>query len=287
MNRVLKDLLAKDDAGPLRVAVRLFEQGDVKAASDALRAWIPQSTQSWLAPYMLARCYLFQGDADAAESVLETALAHSLQVPSVALLKLEIQSELAERSYSSVIQSHPDFYRARMLKARSLSADNRVDEAVREYREVLQAMPGLPQAHLAIAQLYAEQLNWAGAIGELSEELTVSPNNGLALALLGHAYVQTGNEGRAIPILKQVISRYPDDAYALADLGKALAATGRTKEAIERLEAAVARDGSQYRLHYRLFELYRRTGQHELAQKHLAVFQTEAARRRTRMPALQ
>jgi tetratricopeptide (TPR) repeat protein len=172
-----------------------------------------------------------------------------------------------------------------MLKARTLSADHRVDEAIREYRAVLQSMPGLPQAHLAIAQLYADQLNWPGAIEELSAELAVSPNNGLALALLGHAYVQSGNEGPAIPILRRVIARYPDDAYALGDLGKALAVKGQTKEAIDKLEAAVARDPAQYRLHYRLFELYSRTGQSELAKKHLAIFQTEAARRRTRTPA--
>jgi len=286
VNHALKELFAKDDAGPLRDAVRLFELGKVPEAAAELRGGMPQS-KSWLAPYLLARCYLFQSDADAAEAVLETVLAPSLEIPSVALLKLEIQSELAVRSYSIVMQSHPDSYRAHMLKARTLGANGRVDEAVREYREVLHAMPLLPQVHLAIAQLYSEQSNWEDAIKELNQELAISPNNALALALLGRGYVQTGNEGQAIPVLRRVIHQYPDDAYALGDLGKALAAKGQTKEAIEKLEAAVARDSSQYRLHYRLFELYRLTGQQELAQQHLAIFRTEDARRRTRGPALE
>ena len=76
-------------------------------------------------------------------------------------------------------------------------------------------------------------------------------------------------------MLRRVIQQYPGDAYALGDLGKALAAKGQTKEAIEKLEAAVARDSSQYRLHYRLFELYRLTGQQDLAQRHLTIFRTE------------
>jgi predicted Zn-dependent protease len=174
-----------------------------------------------------------------------------------------------------------------MLKARTLGAENRVDDAVREYRAVLEARPGLPQVHLAIAQLYVEELNWPNAIEELTAELALSPNNSLAMALLGRAYVQTGNEGRAIPLLRQVISRYPEDAYALGDLGKALAAKGQTKEAIEKLEAALAYDPSLYRLHYRLSELYRQMGQPDLARKHLVTFQAESARRKTQMPTLE
>ena len=281
VNRALHDSVA------LRPAARSFELGNLPATITELRTGMTRPVENWLVPYFLARCYLLQGETDAAEAMLEKVPAASLQMPSIAVLKLEIESELAVRSYGAVMQLHPESYRARMLKARSLGADNRADEAIREYREVLQTMPGLPQVHLAIAQLYADQSNWEGATQELHEELEVSPNNGLALALLGHAYVQTGNEGRAIPVLRRVIERYPNDALALGDLGKALAAKGQTKEAIAKLEAALAGDGSQYRLHYRLFELYRLTGQQQLAEKHLAVFRTEDARHRARGPSLQ
>ena len=287
VNKILKDQFAGGPAQQVGAAVRSFQAGDIQAAVAALRTIGARSTPNWLAPYLLARCYLLQGNTDTAESVLEAAPASALQVPSVALLKLEIQSELAERSYAALVQSHPDSYRARMLKARTLGAKNRVDDAVREYRAVLEARPGLPQVHLAIAQLYVDELNWANAIEELNEELALSPNNSLAMALLGRAYVQTGNEARAIPLLRQVIARYPEDAYALGDLGKALAAKGQTREAIQKLQAALSCDPSLYRLHYRLSELYRQTGQPELARKQLVAFQTESARRKTQMPALE
>jgi tetratricopeptide (TPR) repeat protein len=287
VNEILKNQLTSEHARPVRAAVRSFQDGDIQAAATALQTIGARSTPSWLAPYLLARCYLLQGKTDAAESVLESSPASALQVPSVALLKLEIQSELAERSYDAVAQSHPDSYRARMLKARSLGAQNHVDDAVREYRAVLEARPGLPQVHMAIAQLYVGELNWTNAIEELNDELALSPYNNLAMALLGRAYVQTGNEGRAIPLLRQVISRYPKDAYALGDLGKALAAKGQTKEAIEKLEAALSCDPSLYRLRYRLSELYRQTGQPELARKQLVTFQAESARRKAQMPAVE
>jgi predicted Zn-dependent protease len=259
----------------------------VHAAITALRTSNGPSAPNWLAPYLLARCYLLQGEADAAESVLEAVPASARRFPSVALLKLEIQSELAGRSYAALVQLHPDSYRARMLKARTLGAKNHVDDAVREYRAALEARPGLPQVHLAIAQLYVDELNWTNAIEELNQELAVSPNNSLAMALLGRAYVQTGNETRAIPLLRKVIARYPDDAYALGDLGKALAATAQTKEAIEKFEAALSCDPSLYRLRYRLSELYRQTGHPDLARKQLVAFQAESARRKTQLPALE
>jgi tetratricopeptide (TPR) repeat protein len=287
VNKIVKDQLASGHSQAIHTAVHSFQSCDIQSAVAALRTNNQQSNPIWLGAYLLTRCYLLQANTDAAESVLEAMPASAFQVPSVALLKLEVQSDLAGRSYAALLQSHPDSYQARMLKARTLGAENHVDDAVREYRSILEERPGLPQVHLAIAQLYVDETNWANAIEELRQELALTPNNSLAMALLGRAYVQTGNEGQAVPLLRQVVSRYPEDAYALGDLGKALAARGQTKEAIEKLEAALSFDPSLYRLHYRLSELYRQTGRPDLARKHLVTFQAERARRKTQMPTLE
>lgn len=286
VNQMLNERLALVENVQLRTALNKFQQGDLLGAISELRNK-PPSSAGWLASYLLSRFYFLQGDAAAAESALETMAKPALAMPSVAILKLEVQSELVVRTYDSLIQSHPEFYGARMIKARTLGAAGKFDEAIHEYWEVLQSKPSLPQVHLAMAQLYAEQSKWESAADELTQELAISPDNGLALALLGRSYVQIGKEARAIPVLRRVISRYPTDALALGDLGKALAGQGQTQEAIEKLLAAVNLDPSQYRLHYRLFELYRLTGQNEIANKHLAIFKAEDARRRTRVPNLQ
>jgi len=287
VNRMLKDQMAMSSGALLRDAVRLFEQGDIAQAAARLRSAIRTREETWIAGYLLARCYVFTGNFDEAEIVIEQLLARYLDVPSVALLKVEIQSELVLLNYDAVMRGSPNSHRARMLKARALAADHHLDEAISEYREVLRAMPSLPQVHLAIAQIYADQLNWPSVIQELNHELVVSPHNGLALALLGHAYVETGNADAALPVLTKVVSRYPHDALALADLGKALASEGQYAKAIRALEAALAHDESQYRLHYRLFELCRLTGQEELARKHLTLFQQESAKRKSRAPSVQ
>jgi predicted Zn-dependent protease len=104
VNEILKNQLASGHAQPVSAAVRYFQHGDIQTAVTALQTKSAQPTPNWLVPYLLARCYLLQGNADSAESVLEAVPASALQVPSMALLKLEIQSELAERSYAALIQ---------------------------------------------------------------------------------------------------------------------------------------------------------------------------------------
>jgi tetratricopeptide (TPR) repeat protein len=77
----------------------------------------------------------------------------------------------------------------------------------------------------------------------------------------------------------------PQDGRAYGDLGKAWTLNGETNKAIEAYERALRHDGTQYDLHYRLFELYRKTGQAGLAQSHLAAFKAEEARKRANYSA--
>jgi tetratricopeptide (TPR) repeat protein len=282
VNRVVKEHLEAEGKGVLRDAVRLYEQGDFKGAEARLGSGAKAGADAWIPAYLLARCYLAEGDFDTAEQVVETSLAGEFKLPSVALLKLETQSELALRSYETVLAKQPDSNAARILRAKSLAAANSPEKAIEEYREVLRAQPEAPEAHLGIAQIYADQLNWAGVIEELKQELAWTPNNGLALALLGHALAESDEADKAIPILQKVLLRYPHDAEALADLGKALAQNNQNGKAIEAFESAVRWDPSRYRLHYRLYQLYQSTGQPDLANRHLAVFQAEDSRRRAK-----
>jgi Flp pilus assembly protein TadD len=57
------------------------------------------------------------------------------------------------------------------------------------------------------------------------------------------------------------------------ELGKLCADTNRTAEAIRELEAALERSPRMEAAHYRLGQLYQRTGQTALAKRHLAEYQ--------------
>ncbi|PYU98948.1 MAG: hypothetical protein DMG26_17405 [Acidobacteria bacterium] len=85
---------------------------------------------------------------------------------------------------------------------------------------------------------------------------------------------------QAVHVLSRLIEIHPQDGRAYADLGKAWALKGESEKAIAAYERALRYDGTQYDLHYRLFELYRKTGQAGLAQNHLAAFKTGEAKKR-------
>jgi tetratricopeptide (TPR) repeat protein len=280
IDKLVREQVAADATGALRAAVVSYEKGDYPAAAASLGASMQTPGRHWIFPYLLARCYVEEGEFDSAEKVLETSLARQSNLPSVVFLTLEVRSELALRCYDFVLSKQPDSNAARILRAKSFAAANNPDKAVEEYRAVLQVQPDLPEVHLGIAQIYADELNWQGVIEELRKELELSPENGLALALLGHAYAESDQPGEAVPILTKVLTRFPRDAGTLADLGKSFAQKGNTEKAIQFYESAVLYDPSRYQIHYRLFQLYQSTSHAEAARQHLSAFRAEDAKHR-------
>jgi tetratricopeptide (TPR) repeat protein len=281
LNKLVQQAMAADRSGKLGAAVDLYRKGEFGAAKRLLTPG-PKEAQPWISAYVLARCELGDRDFDGAEQVLETSLKGRLQLPTVALLKVQVQSELALRAYESVVAREPDSNAARLLQAKAFAAANNPDKAIEVYKDALRLQPGLPEIHLAIAKLEADRLNWSDVIDEIHEELAVSPENSLALALLAHAYAETDQGKEAIPLLIKVLANYPDDVDGLSDLGKSYAQQGNRAKAIDAYERALAIDGSRYRLHYRLFQLYQAGGQVDLAQQHLKVFQAEDSSRRAK-----
>ena len=109
-----------------------------------------------------------------------------LQLPTVALLKVQVQSELALRAYESVVAREPDSNAARLLQAKAFAAANNPDKAIEVYKDALRLQPGLPGDSPGHCKtLEADRLNWSDVIDEIHEELAVSPENSLALALFG------------------------------------------------------------------------------------------------------
>lgn len=276
INRLVKERLQSEGSASFVTAVSLFEKGNYAEAAARLRGHVRSG--QWIDAYVLARSLLAENDPNSAQEVLDRYLRAQYQMPSVALLKLEVQSQLAAQSYGAVLAKQPGSTEARILHARSLAAEDHIDEAIDEYRDILKSDPTLEEIHLAIGKLYLDQGLWSGAAAEFVQELKNSPDNSLALALLGHAYTEANEPDLAVPILERVLARFPKDAAALADYGKDLTQKGDKRGAIEAFESSLKEDGSEYRLHYLLFQLYRAEGQDKLAQSHLSIFQAEEAK---------
>jgi tetratricopeptide (TPR) repeat protein len=190
------------------------------------------------------------------------------------------------RCFELVLAKDPDSQRAKLILAKSHAVAGRIEDAISTYREVLKQAPDTLGIHLAIGQLYEDQLNWHAAADELKSELALGPENALALAHLGHVYTELQDADQAIPILTQLLSIHANDGRAYGDLGKAWTMKGNTLKAIEAFERAVRYDPSQNNLHYRLFQLYSKTGDNARARSHLTAFKAGEADKQQRQKAV-
>lgn len=280
VNRLLKARLASPKSADLKEAVRLYLKGDYPNALARVRPRVDRHADAWLSAYLLARCYLATSDDDAAQAVLENHLARYFDQPSVALLRVEVESRLALKCFHWVASRQPDSYLAKLLLARSYAAAEQNEQAIAVYQEVLKAVPGRLGVHLAIGQIHERQMHWEPAIEEYRAELALDPDNAMALAHLGHAYTQVRDPDHAIPTLDRLLESNPTDGQAYADLGKAWALKGDAPKAIAAYENALRYDPTANDVHYRLFQLYSKLGQSPIAQKHLAAFKEGEARQK-------
>lgn len=280
VNRAVKARLSSGEAPDLKLAVQRYLKADYGGAAQVLKPIAPSRTEDWLSAYLLARAYLSTSNYEAAEEVLEGRLASRFHLPSIALLRMEIQSQLAVDCFNQVMTKQPNSYLVKLLEAKSAAAAGKDREAIASYQQALKLSPDRLGVHLAIGELYENRLQWDAAIREFKAEVSLDPDNAMALVHLGHAYTQSRDADQAVHVLSRLIEIHPQDGRAYADLGKAWALKGESEKAIAAYERALRYDGTQYDLHYRLFELYRKTGQAGLAQNHLAAFKTGEAKKR-------
>ena len=286
VNEAVKKRLKLSHASVFEDAVRLYRKGDYRRAAERISDGAKQQPADWLSAYVATKAYILASDYDNAEEEFDERLQTHLQIPSVALLRLEIESQLAMRCFELVLAKDPDSQRAKLILAKSHAVAGRIEDAISTYREVLKQAPDTLGIHLAIGQLYEDQLNWHAAADELKSELALGPENALALAHLGHVYTELQDADQAIPILTQLLSIHANDGRAYGDLGKAWTMKGNTLKAIEAFERAVRYDPSQNNLHYRLFQLYSKTGDNARARSHLTAFKAGEADKQQRQKAV-
>jgi len=281
VNSKLATLLASPRQANLKTALSLYAKGDYRSAAEKIRNTVLAHSKDWAPAYVLARAYLLASNYESAQNVLEDLLVPYMNSPSVALLRVEISSRLATKYFELVSSKQPDSFRARTLLAKYYAASNQTEDAIREYQEILKLAPNRLGLHLALGNLFSDKLDWSSAIESYRLELALSPENGLALSQLGHVYVENGDADLAIEILEKLIRTRTTDARAYADLGNAWRMKGNATKAISAYEHALTLNGSLYDLHYRLFQLYKKTGDGQQAQIHMNKFQQGSANKRT------
>ena len=273
-NQALRMRLAEPEGITLRGPVKSYLRGDYEESAQRLMA---RRTHGWVSAYLAAWAYLAASNEDAAEKVLEERLTAYFRLPSVALLRSELDSRLALRYLNRVLQKQPNSFFAKLIQAKTLAAANHYQQALTAYQQALKVNPSWIGVHSAIGRLYESQLHWAKAVREYKAELALDPDNAMALAELGHASTEVHDPDQAIRVLTGLLELYPKDGRAYADLGKAWVMEGVPDKAIQAYERALRLDPSQNSLHYRLFQLYKQMGRTAQAQSHLAAFKAGEA----------
>ena len=157
-----------------------------------------------------------------------------------------------------VLQTGPDSYRAHQLRAQSLEAAGRLDDAVAEYREVLTRKPDLRTIHFAIGNLYWRKERPEEARPELEAELKLNPRDAQAHYEIGDILFSSGETAAAEAHFEAAIRYSPAMPEAHLAMERIASAAGKFDKALLHLKKVAALSPKDPTPHYRMWLLYRR-----------------------------
>jgi tetratricopeptide (TPR) repeat protein len=188
----------------------------------------------------------------------------------------------AESVFTRLLAMHGDRAELHVILGQAHAQQGNFEAAEQALQRARQLEPNVPDANATLGLIYLRQGKLAAAAAALREELRGNPANLQARHMLATALELEGTPAEALTLLRGVLREQPDFSDARYLLGKILLGEGDAEGAVPHLEAAVrlAPDNASY--HYQLAQGYRRLGQLDLADEHVARFQAlkEKARRR-------
>jgi tetratricopeptide (TPR) repeat protein len=143
-------------------------------------------------------------------------------------------------------------------------------EAVAAYRESLDRDPDQPDKAQILIEM-AECLVKERKHSEALETLRQSPKSGAQLALQAECYFAQGNRSEARKVASEALELQPDHLRALQLAATLDLESGDTQSAANILRQAVEHHPKDFRLRYRLGQIYQRLGETERAKEELEV----------------
>ena len=125
-------------------------------------------------------------------------------------------------------------------------------------------------SHL-LGHVYRNQGPLAKAVPALEHALQLDPSGLATLVRLGDVHLARGQPAEAAPLFARALTLDPNSAAAWFGAGRAALALGAPTEAVRALQEALAREPGATAIHYPLAMAYRRLGDVEQAQAHLAL----------------
>lgn len=175
----------------------------------------------------------------------------------------------AIRLYEQALQQDAAFVPARYDLAVAYRGLGETDKAIVEYEKVLETNPRFPEALSNLGGQYFRKGETEKAIQYFKRALDIHPNFVQALSNLGAALNKNSQYRQALPHLKRAIDLDPEFAVAFFNLGNSHFGLDKFKEAEEAFNTARTRGVDFLSLHWKLHEIYLKTGRQKEAVREL------------------
>jgi len=196
-------------------ATQMASQGKCASAIPILARLTQEQPKLLLGQLTLAKCQLFTGQYQAAESAL-----------------------------NSVLRLHPDHVEATFYKGICQYQEGRLKESLSSLQSVAKVLPDEPYIHFYLGSIYEKQGAMEQALAELQRCAVIDPNFEVAVYKVGYFLAKRGQFPEAIVQFKKVIALDAGNASAHHNLALALAKSGNDAAAQPEFETACHLDAS-------------------------------------------
>lgn len=211
----------QDPIVPL-LANALLTQGQVKKLTDEFgKTNLVDKTAQAALLTSLAVAYAAQGQTEAAQTALSTALAAAPDYPIAKLI--QARQKGAQRDFEGalaltdeVIAKNPQSFEAWKLKGDLLRfAKNQPDEALAAYRKSIEIRPEFLAGQAAAVTLLLQQNKLPDAAGQIEQLRKVAPNHPQTKLLQAHLAYQQKDLKTARELVQQVLKAAPTNVQGM------------------------------------------------------------------------
>lgn len=155
----------------------------------------------------------------------------------------------------------------------SLHIDKFGELSLEQFKFIAERNPRFPTVHLHMGMIYANAGDQDRALQELATELEYYPRNVQARLEIGEILLKRGEVDKAYEQFVQAEKEAPAIPMLHYNLAMVYRKKAQTAEAIKAAQKCIDLDFNFAEAHYLLSQLYRQTGQADLARQEMSLFQ--------------